>query len=147
MWGSRSRRKAILLALLMLFSGSLQIMLTQNPSSPFESILSDEDSPLFAGAGDSAIVQLPGSGLYSNSFSVEVPSNAPITDVHLTMEPSVNPTHQGFVWDDNSVWSHSSATNNGTFGQNNVLTGTMSPENHATLHKQTARISIEKFCI
>ncbi len=123
MWGSRSRRKAILLALLMLFSGSLQIVLTQNPSSPFDSILSDEDSPLFAGAGDSAIVQLPGSGLYSNSFSVEVPSNAPITDVHLTMEPSVNPTHQGFVWDDNSVWSHSSATNNGTFGQNNVLTG------------------------
>ena len=63
MWGSRSSRKAILLALLMLFSGSLQIVLTQNPSSPFDAILSDEDSPLFAGAGDSAIVQLPGSGL------------------------------------------------------------------------------------
>ena len=31
--------------------------------------------------------------------------------------------------------------------ENNILTGTMSPENHATLHKQTARISIEMFCI
>ena len=121
MWGSRSSRKAILLALLMLFSGSLQIVLTQNPSSPFDSILSDEDSPLLAGAGDSAIVQLPGSGLYSNSFSVEVPSNAPITDVHLSMEPSVDPTHQGFVWDDNSVWSHSSAINNGTSSANGAL--------------------------
>tara|TARA_B100001093_G_scaffold225681_2_gene216252 strand:- start:2880 stop:7976 length:5097 start_codon:yes stop_codon:yes gene_type:complete len=105
----------------MLFSGSLQIVLTQNPSSPFDSILSDEDSPLLAGAGDSAIVQLPGSGLYSNSFSVEVPSNAPITDVHLSMEPSVDPTHQGFVWDDNSVWSHSSAINNGTSSANGAL--------------------------
>ena len=123
MSGSSSRRKAMLLALLMLFSGSLQTMLTQNTSPSSSSVLFDDETPLFAGAGDDAIIQLSGSGLYSNSFSVEVPSNAPITDVHLSMKPSVDATHQGFVWDDNTVWSHSSAINNGTFGQNNVLTG------------------------
>ena len=123
MSGSSPRRKAMLLALLMLFSGSLQTMLTQSTSSSSPTDLLDEQTVLFAGAGDDMILQLEGSGSYSNSFTVEVPSNAPVSDVHLSMKPSVDATHQGFVWDDNTVWSHSSATNNGTFGQNNVLTG------------------------
>ena len=123
MSGSSSRRKAMMLALLMLFSGSLQTMLTQNPSPSSASALFDEHTVLYAGTGDDMILQLEGSGSYSNSLTLEVPSNAPVTDVHLSMKPSVDVTQQGFVWEDNSVWLHSSATNNGTFGQNNVLTG------------------------
>lgn len=122
MSGSSPRRGALLLALLMLFGGPIQTMMTDIASSPFDSnVLSDEDSILFAGAGDDAIIQLSGSGLYSDSFTVEVPSNAPVTDVHLSMKPSVDATHQGFVWDDNTVWSHSSAINNGTSTANGAL--------------------------
>ena len=124
MTGSSSRRGALLLSLLMLFGGPLQTMLTDGTSSYQNPVfLEEEETILFAGAGDEAIIQLPGSGLYSDSFTIEVPSNAPVTDLHLTMKPSVDANHQGFVWDNNGIWSHSSASNNGTFGQNNVLTG------------------------
>ncbi len=124
MTGSSSRRGALLLSLLMLFGGPLQTMLTDGTSpSPNSVFLEEEETILFAGVGDDAIIQLPGSGSYSDSFTIEVPSNAPVTDLHLSMVPSVDITHQGFVWEDNAIWSHSSALNNGTFGQNNVLTG------------------------
>ena len=124
MTGSSSRRGALILALLMLFGGSLQTMVTNGTSSSSTPVfLEDDEAILFAGTGDDAIIQLSGSGSYSDSFTVEVPSNAPVTDIHLSMKPSVDATQQGFVWDDGTIWSHSSATNNGTFVQNNVLTG------------------------
>ena len=123
MTGSSSRRGALLLSLLMLFGGPLQTMLTDGTSSPPNSVFLEEETILFAGVGEDAIIQLPGSGSFSDSFTIEVPSNAPVTDVHLSMKPSVDVNHQGFVWDNDLIWSHSSASNNGTFGQNNVLTG------------------------
>ncbi|MBT5390739.1 MAG: hypothetical protein HOL22_00120 [Euryarchaeota archaeon] len=124
MTGSSSRRGALLLTLLMLFGGPLQTMLSE-PSSVTEmpTFLEDEETILLAGTGDDAIIQLSGSGSYSELFTVEVPSNAPVTDIHLSMKPSVDVTQQGFVWDDNTIWSHSSTTNNGTFVLDNVLTG------------------------
>ncbi|MGY8727785.1 MAG: hypothetical protein ACKVKS_00990 [Candidatus Poseidoniales archaeon] len=124
MTGSSSRRGAFLLTLLMLFGGPLQSMLTDGTSPSSNPVfLEGDDTILFAGVGDDAILQLPGSGSYSDSLTIEVPSNAPVTDIHLSMKPSIDATHQGFVWSDDSIWSHSSSTNNGTFGQNNVLTG------------------------
>ena len=124
MTGSSSRRGAFLLTLLMLFGGPLQTMLTNDTSQPSNPVFLEVSEPILsAGAGDDAILQLPGTGLYSDSFTIEVPSNAPVTDIHLSMKPSVDATHQGFVWKDSTVWSHSSSTNNGTFGENNVLTG------------------------
>jgi hypothetical protein len=108
----------------MLFGGPLQSMLTDGTSPSSNPVfLEGDDTILFAGVGDDAILQLPGSGSYSDSLTIEVPSNAPVTDIHLSMKPSIDATHQGFVWSDDSIWSHSSSTNNGTFGQNNVLTG------------------------
>ena len=124
MTGSSSRRGALLLTLLMLFGGPLQSMLTEGvsvPSNPGH--LEDEAAALFAGTGDAAIIQLSGSGSYTDSFTIEVPSNDPVTDIHLSLKPSVDVTQQGFVWDDNTVWSHSSSTSNGTFVQDGMLTG------------------------
>ena len=124
MTGSSSRRGAFLLALLMLFGGPLQTMLNGTSSeSSATAFLEDKEPILLAGAGDDAIIQLSGSNSYSEVFTVEVPSNAPVTDVHLTMKPSVDVTHQGFVWDDNTIWSHSSTANNGTFVVDDMLTG------------------------
>ena len=124
MTGSSSRRGALLLSLLMLFGGPLQTMLTDVTSSSSNPVfLEEDDTVLFAGIGDETVIQLSGSGSYSDSFTIEVPSNAPVTDIHLSMKPSVDATHQGFVWDSDTIWSHSSASNNGTFGENNVLTG------------------------
>ena len=73
--------------------------------------------------GQTDFIQLVGNGLVNDDFTVEVPSNAPITDMQLSIEPSTMQTHYGFVWDDDSIWSNSDATKNGTVVEMDSLTG------------------------
>ena len=43
--------------------------------------------------------------------------------MQLSIEPSTMQTHYGFVWDDDSIWSNSDATKNGTVVEMDSLTG------------------------
>ena len=73
--------------------------------------------------GAEEFIQLQGDGIVNNDFTVEVPSASPITDMQLSIEPSVMQTHYGFVWDSDAAWSNPDATKNGTVVERNVLTG------------------------
>ncbi len=123
MTGSATRRAALFLSLLMLFGGPLSTLLTSNDSASVDWHLEPSPNILYAGQGDDVVIQLDGNNMFSEAFTVDVPSDAPVTDIHLSMKPSVDQTHQGFKWNDASVWSHSSSILNGTFVENNVLTG------------------------
>ena len=123
MTGSATRCAALFLSLLMLFGGPLSTLLTSNDSASVDWHLEPSTNILYAGQGDDAVIQLDGNNMFSEAFTVDVPSDAPVTDIHLSMKPSVDQTHQGFKWNDASVWSHSSSILNGTFVENNVLTG------------------------
>tara|TARA_B100001093_G_scaffold177219_1_gene169868 strand:- start:4957 stop:10080 length:5124 start_codon:yes stop_codon:yes gene_type:complete len=124
MAGGSSARKAVLLALLMVFGGPLQSMISsENPASEPISVLLPTSDIRSVGSGENAVVILPGANSYSTDFEIDVSSNAPVTDIHLSLEPSVELTQQGFTWNDSTVWAHSSAVNNGTFGESGALTG------------------------
>ena len=123
MTGSTARRSALFLSLLMLVGGPLGTFMISNDFNEDSSFLEPATTPLYAGAGDDAVVQLSGNSVYDEAFTVDVPSESPVTDIHLSMKPSVDQTQHGFEWTDASIWSHSSSVLNGTFVENNVLTG------------------------
>ena len=113
---------ALFLCVLMVLGGPLQTMMTDGMEAPHTPVLFEQNAHA-AIEGESGTFLLPGNNAIATSFTLDVPSNSPITNVHLAMEPSVQPTQTGFVWEDNSVWSASSAVHNGTFGDDGVLTG------------------------
>ncbi len=106
----------------MVLGGPLNIALSNLAASPGDAVL-DDMIVAPAIAGERATFLLAGDGLASTSFTVDVPSDAPITSIHLAMEPAVQPTQNGFVWDDAGAWSANSAVHNGTYGADDVLTG------------------------
>ena len=114
MSAATSWRSALFLAILMAIIGPLQM--TGNISVDFaeSNRLSDHSKISYSTVGQTDFIQLPGDGMVNDDFTVEVPSNAPITDMQLSIEPSTIQTHYGFVWDDYSIWSNSDATKNGT---------------------------------
>ena len=122
MSAATSWRSALFLAILMAIIGPLQM--TGNMSVDFA-----ESNPCptiqirHSTLGQTDFIQLQGDGLVNDDFTVEVPSNAPITDMQLSIEPSTMQTHYGFVWDDDSIWSNSDATKNGTVVEMDSLTG------------------------
>ncbi|MDG1559403.1 MAG: hypothetical protein P8R03_07780, partial [Candidatus Poseidoniaceae archaeon] len=113
---------ALFLCVLMVLGGPLQTMMTDGMEAPYTPVLFEQNAHA-AIEGESGTFLLPGNNAIATSFTLDVPSNSPITNVHLAMEPSVQPTQTGFVWEDDSVWSASSAVHNGTFGDDGVLTG------------------------
>ena len=115
-------KTALFLTLLMVLGGPLSTVLSQNQSAEDSQVLS-ETIVAPAIAGESGSFLLAGDGLVTSSFTVDVPSDATITNIHLGMEPSTQATQTGFLWDDTSTWSASSAIHNGTYGANDVLTG------------------------
>ena len=128
MTGSSSRRGAILLALLMLFGGPLQTMLTDGTSLSSNPVfLEGDDTILFASVGDSASqLHLDGGGLYSDEFTLEVPSTQPVRDLHLSITPAITPSSTGLNWNDASSWTHPDASNEGTeLSADGYLTGSV----------------------
>ena len=122
MAGASGLKTALFLGVLMVLGGPLNTMVMHHDDAP-EHIELSEHIVAQAIAGENSTFLLPGNDVASTSFTLDVPSDAPITNVHLSMEPSVQPTQTGFKWDSNAVWSASSAVHNGTFGSDDVLTG------------------------
>lgn len=122
MAGASGLKTALFLGVLMVLGGPLNTMVMHHDDAPEHIELSDHIVAQ-AIAGENSTFLLPGNDVASTSFTLDVPSDAPITNVHLSMEPSVQPTQTGFTWDSNAVWSASSAVHNGTFGSDDVLTG------------------------
>ena len=114
-------KTALFLGVLMVLGGPLQTMMTDGIEAPQTSVLLEQNAHA-AIEGESGTFLLPGNNAIATSFTLDVPSSSPVTNVHMAMEPTVQPTQTGFVWDDNSVWSASSAVHNGTFGADGVLT-------------------------
>ncbi|HIF91251.1 MAG TPA: hypothetical protein EYQ58_06975, partial [Candidatus Poseidoniales archaeon] len=68
-----------------------------------------------ASAGDMATqLHLYGSGAYSNQFTIDVPTTAPVTDLHLAVKPAITPSSTGFSWSDAAAWSHTDSMKEGT---------------------------------
>jgi len=112
----------------MLFGGPLQSMLTDGTSPSSNPVfLEGDDTILFAGVGDSASqLHLDGGGLYSDEFTLEVPSTQPVRDLHLSITPAITPSSTGLNWNDASSWTHPDASNEGTeLSADGYLTGSV----------------------
>ena len=114
MSAATSWRSALFLAVLMAIIGPLQMTGNITADSAEFTTLLEADKIRFSTVGQSDFIQLPGDGAVNDDFTVEVPSNSPITDMQLSIEPSTMQTHSGFVWDDDTIWSNADATKNGT---------------------------------
>ena len=134
MAGASGLKTALFLGVLMVLGGPLNTMVMHHDDAPKHIELIDHVVAQ-AIAGESSTFLLPGNDVESTSFSLDVPSDAPITNVHLSMEPSVQPTQTGFTWDSNAIWSASTAVHNGTFGSDDVLTGDAVSYTHLRAHE------------
>ena len=120
MSAATSWRSALFLAILMAIIGPLQMSgnIAVNSSE-----LNERQIVSFSSQGAGQFIELDGEGAVNNDFTIEVPSTSPITDMQLSIEPSVMQTHYGFVWDSDAAWSNPDATKNGTVVERDVLTG------------------------
>ena len=85
--------------------------------------LEDEIVTKFSVIGSEELIELDGDGTANEDFTVEVPSDAPVTDLQMSIKPSVMQTHYGFTWSGDSAWSNPDATKNGTVVEGTSLTG------------------------
>ena len=118
-----SRRCALFLAILMAFIGPMQMAGHLLPNQTVQSELSDQKVVHRSLTGSETFVQLPGDNIANTDFTIDVPSDAPITDMQMSLTPSVAQNHYGFVWKSGNDWSNSDATNNGTVVDKEALTG------------------------
>ena len=115
----RSRAwSALFITFVFLFS-SQAIMLTDTEMS----YLKNEPRPRLSAADQSANLTLNPTSPNSN-FKINLPEGEPLTSASIEIEPYATAMHSGFIWDDNSIWSHSDATNGGVSIQGNLMTGT-----------------------
>ncbi|MDA8805096.1 hypothetical protein N9N59_00160 [Euryarchaeota archaeon] len=110
----------------------LFLMLTGPLSTFLESTAYDSDADelgeshaSFASGGDPASqLFLDGSGIYSDEFTLDVPSSQPVSNVHLSMSPGIEPSSNGLTWSGSSAWGHSDAVSDGaTVDTDGFLTG------------------------
>ena len=118
-----SRRCALFLAILMAFIGPIQMAGHLLPDEATQSELSDQKIVHRSLTGSETFIQLPGDNIANTDFTIDVPSDAPITDMQMSLTPSVAQNHYGFVWKSANDWSNSDATNNGTVVEQEALTG------------------------
>ena len=123
MSGVSSWRSALFLAILMAIIGPLQMTGNMSIESTPLNHLSETPQVSFSTTGQTDFIQLTGNGAVNDDFTVEVPSDSPITDLQLSMEPTTMQTHYGFVWDSDNIWSNPDATKNGTVVELDSLTG------------------------
>ena len=123
MSAASSWRSALFLAVLMAIIGPLQMTGNISADSAEFTTLPQADKIRFSSVGQADFIQLAGDDAVNDDFTVEVPSNSPITDMQLSIEPSTMQTHYGFVWDDDTIWSNADATKNGTVVELDSLTG------------------------
>ena len=84
-----------------------------------------ESSVSSASGGDPATqLFLDGSSLYNGELTLDVPASQPVTDVHLSMSPGIEPSSNGLMWSGTSAWGHSDAISDGaTVDADGFLTG------------------------
>ncbi len=123
MSAATSWRSAVFLAILMAIIGPLQM--SGNIAVNFSDFneLNEQQTVSLSLQGAKQFIELDGDGAVNNDFTINVPSDSPITDMQLSIEPSVMQTQYGFLWDSDTAWSSPDATKNGTVVERDVLTG------------------------
>ena len=112
------------LALFLMLTGPMSTFL-ESTSGTWDGVELDESDVAFASAGDPASqLSLDGSGIYTDDFTLDVPSSQPVSDVHLSMSPGIEPSSNGLTWSGSSAWGHSDAVSDGvTVDTDGFLTG------------------------
>ena len=86
-------------------------------------VLKESKTISHSSTGSAEFLGLLGDDIANNAFTVDVPSDAPITDLQLTIEPSAMQTHYGFTWEGELAWDVPDSTMNGTVVEIGSLTG------------------------
>ena len=114
------KRSALFLAILMAILGPLQMTghihsdnLTSFSEGPSSKTMHNQ-------ANSNTIVQLEGNGIQNSDITIDVLDYAPLTDLQMSIKPTVTPTQTGFIWNDNAIWSNADATKNGTVVEQNT---------------------------
>ena len=118
MAGRHVHAKALVLVVLMVFSGSLGTLFATPPSS---STLEEARPAFFVGEGDSMDLTLTSS--VNTNFKLDLPADEALVSAEMLFSPKVLPLQSGFVWDDASDWNHPDAMKNGSTVSNGALTG------------------------
>lgn len=116
-------RSALFLAILMAIIGPLQMTGNLSASSVEIDSLKDSKTISHSSIGNAEFLGLLSDNVANKAFTVDVPSDSPITDLQLTVEPSAMQTHYGFNWQGDISWSNSDASKNGTVVEGTSLTG------------------------
>ena len=116
-------RSALFLAILMAIMGPLQMTGNLSVNSADIEVLKESKTISHSSTGSAEFLGLLGDDIANNAFTVDVPSDAPITDLQLTIEPSAMQTHYGFTWEGELAWDVPDSTMNGTVVEIGSLTG------------------------
>ena len=116
-------RSALFLAILMAIMGPLQMSGNLSANSADIEVLKESKTISHSSIGSAEFLGLLGDSIANNAFTVDVPSDSPITDLQLNIEPSAMQTHYGFNWEGDISWSNSDASKNGTVVEGTSLTG------------------------
>ena len=123
MSAATSWRSALFLAILMAIIGPLQ-MSGNFYSNGYDSYLNESSlRSMFSQANNNQVIVLEGNGVQNTDITIDVLDTAPLTDLQMSVEPSVTPTQTGFIWDDDTIWSNADASNNNTLVKQNLITG------------------------
>ena len=90
-------RSALFLAILMAIMGPLQMTGNLSANSAEIEVLKESKTISHSSTGSTEFLGLLGDDIANKAFTVDVPSDAPITDLQLTIEPSAMQTHYGFT--------------------------------------------------
>ena len=66
---------------------------------------------MFSQANNDQVV-LEGNGVQNTDITIDVPDKAPLTDLQMSIAPSVTPTQTGFIWDDDALVKCDASNNN-----------------------------------
>ena len=86
-------------------------------------VLKESKTISHSSTGSAEFLGLLGDEIANKAFTVDVPSDAPITDLQLTIQPSAMQTHYGFTWEGELAWDVPDSTMNGTVVEIGSLTG------------------------
>ena len=121
--GYRSKLLCFLILFLML-TGPLSTFLESTATESDAGELGDAKPSLASGGDAPSQLYLDGLGVYTDEFTLDVPSSQPVSNVHLSMSPGIEPSSNGLTWSGPSAWGHSDAVSDGaTVDADGFLTG------------------------
>lgn len=112
------------LILFLMLTGPLSTFLASTANTDTSGELGESSVSLASGGDPASQLFLDGSGLYNEELTLDVPASQPVTDVHLSMSPGIEPSSNGLMWSGTSAWGHSDAVSDGaTIDADGFLTG------------------------